>query len=126
MLPDTAKRLLDEPTIVHLAVLDDGRPHVTPVWADRDGDTIRVNTAEGRIKPRAVRDDPSVAISMTDNDDPYTRVSIQGRVVELVHEGARDHIDALAKKYLDRDRYPGPTDEQRVILLIEPHQVHAG
>lgn len=123
MLNDTVKRLLDEPTIAHLGVLDDGTPHVSAVWIDRDGDTIRVNTAEGRVKPRAVRQNPAVSISMTANGDPYTKVTIRGRVTELRHEGARDHIDALAKKYLGRDTYPGPSDEQRVMFLIEVDHV---
>jgi hypothetical protein len=42
----------------------------------------------------------------------------------IVEEGARDHIDMLAKKYLGKDKYPylGP-GEQRVIIQIEPERV---
>jgi hypothetical protein len=43
---------------------------------------------------------------------------------ELVDEGAREHIDKLAKKYLGEDKYPylGP-GEQRVIIKIHPERV---
>ena len=39
-------------------------------------------------------------------------------------EGASAHIDSLAKKYLDKDKYPwGQPGEQRVIFEIEPQKV---
>jgi hypothetical protein len=42
----------------------------------------------------------------------------------MTHEGADDHIDALAKKYLDVDSYPyRKADEQRVTIVIEPEKV---
>ena len=43
---------------------------------------------------------------------------------ELVDEGAREHIDKLAKKYLGQDKYPylGP-GERRVIIKIHPERV---
>jgi len=51
----------------HLAtIMADGSPQVSVVWVDVEGDNILVNTAEGRIKPRNVRRDPRVAISIYD------------------------------------------------------------
>jgi hypothetical protein len=43
---------------------------------------------------------------------------------ELVEEGALEHIDKLAKKYLGEDRYPylGP-NELRVLIKIRPERV---
>lgn len=122
-LPDDAKRLLDLPTIVHLAVLTEQGPHVSPVWVDREGDRILVNTAEGRVKTEAIRRDPRVGLSAIHPDDPYTRIVVRGRVVEMRHEGARAHIDKLAGKYRGLDRYPGPPEQERVILVIEPETV---
>ena len=49
---------------------------------------------------------------------------IRGRIAERRHEGADQHIDKLAKKYLDKDTYPfRREDEQRVILRVKPHHV---
>ncbi len=124
-LPEGVKKLFLDPNFAHLATLmPDGSPQVSPVWVDVEGDRILVNTAEGRAKPRNVRRDPRVAISIHRQDNPYSSAFIRGRVVEITHEGAEDHIHKMAKKYLGQDRYPYlQPGEQRVIMIIEPEQV---
>jgi len=124
-LTERARRLIDGRNIAFLATVDDAGPHVSPVWIDRDGDTIRVNTAHGRVKERNMRRDPRVAVSIADTDDPYTRVDIRGRVVRIVEEPeARHHIDGLNRKYHETDdEYPVRPGEQRVLFLIEPRRV---
>ncbi len=124
-LSDGVKKLFREPNYGHMATLmPDGSPQVTPVWVEMDGNRILVNTAEGRVKPRNVRNDPRVAISIYRQDNPYSAAFVRGRVVEIIHEGADELIDKLAKKYLGQDRYPyRQPGEQRVILVIEPEHV---
>lgn len=140
MLPDDVRELIEAPNFAHLAVLTDRGPHVSPVWIDHAGsplaraidglseqrpDAILVNTAEGRVKSEAMRRDPRVGISLIANDDPYTSVVLRGRVVELRHDGARAHIDALARKYTGSDTYQGSQAQQRVIAVIVPEEVVA-
>ena len=124
-LSEGVKKLFREPNYGHMATLmPDGSPQVSPVWVDVDGDRILVNSAEGRVKPRNVRRDARVAISIYNQDNPYSSAFIRGRVVEITHEGADEHIDKLAKKYLGQDTYPyRQPGEQRVILVIEPEHV---
>jgi PPOX class probable F420-dependent enzyme len=124
-LPRQAKSIIEKKTFAHLATLmPDGSPQVTPVWVDYEGDDVVVNTAEGRAKPRNMRNDPRVALSATDPDNPYEAVIIRGRVVEMTRDGADEHIDAMAKKYLDRDRYPfRQSGEQRLKVHIRPEVV---
>jgi len=124
-LSEGVKKLFREPNYGHMATLmPDGSPQVSPVWVDIDGDRILVNSAEGRVKPRNVRRDARVAISIYNQDNPYSSAFIRGRVVEITHEGADEHIDKLAKKYLGQDTYPyRQPGEQRVILVIEPEHV---
>jgi len=124
-LSEGVKKLFLEPNIAHVAtIMPDGSPQVTPVWVDLEGGRILVNTAEGRAKPRNVRGDPRVAISITKQDNPYAFAAIRGRVVEMRHEGADELIDKLAKKYIGQDRYPWRLPgEQRLILVIEPERV---
>ena len=119
------RKLFREANFAHMAtVMPDGAPHVTPVWVDLDGDRILVNSAEGRVKPRNVRRAPRVAISITSGENPYAAAFIRGRVVNIAHDGADDHIDKLAKKYLGQDVYPfRQPGEQRLIFVIEPEQV---
>ena len=124
-LSDGVKKLFREPNIAHLATLmPDGSPQVSPVWVDVDGNRILVNTADGRVKPRNIRRDARVAISIHNQDNPYSAAFVRGRVVEITHEGADELIDKLAKKYLGQDTYPyRQQGEQRVILVIEPEHV---
>jgi PPOX class probable F420-dependent enzyme len=106
--------------------MKDGSPQVTPTWIDidRDGDSILVNTAEGRLKHKNVSRDPGVAISVADQSNPYNMVSIRGRVIEQISEDADEHTDRLAKKYLGLDKYPYRSpSEKRVILKIKPEKV---
>jgi len=124
-LSEGVKKLFLEPNFAHLAtIMPDGSPQVTPVWVEMEGDRIVVNTAEGRVKPRNVRRDPRVAISITNKENNYQAAFIRGRVVELRREGADESIDRLAKKYMGQDRYPWRApDEQRLIMVIEPERV---
>ncbi len=109
----------------HLAtIMPDGSPQVSVVWVDVEGDNILVNTADGRIKPRNVRRDPRVAISIYDQDVPSKSATIQGEVVEARTEGAVENIHKLAKKYMGLDEYPNlKPGEQRLLFVIRPDQV---
>jgi len=121
---DVAK-LLENKNFVFLATLmNDGSPQITPTWVDVQGDKILINTAEGRVKHKNVSRDPRVAISVIDQSNPYNMVTIRGAVEELITEGADEHIDKLAKKYLGMDKYPfrSPT-EKRIILKIKPTKI---
>ena len=45
-------------------------------------------------------------------------------MIELTTEGAKDQINALAKKYMGVDEYPfGSPDETRITLKIAPEHV---
>ncbi len=109
----------------HLAtIMSDGSPQVSVVWVDLEGDNILVNTAEGRIKPRNVRRDPRVAISIYDQDVPYKSAAIQGEVIEVRTEGALENIHKLARKYMGVDEYPNlKPGDQRLLFVIRADQV---
>jgi PPOX class probable F420-dependent enzyme len=105
-LTNKAKALIDRPLIASVATVDaEGRPQLTPVWIDRDGDDLVFNTARGRAKVTNLERNPHVAVSVVDPDDPYNVVVVRGEV-EGTEEGADAQIDALAKKYLGVDSYP--------------------
>ncbi len=104
-------------------IMKDGTPQVTPVWCDFDGTYVRVNSAVGRVKDKNVRRNPNVAITLQDPDNPYRYLSIKGTVEVITLDGADDHIDSLAKKYLGKDKYPGRRPgEVRVMYKIRPQQ----
>ncbi|MFZ0513932.1 MAG: PPOX class F420-dependent oxidoreductase [Candidatus Nitrosopolaris sp.] len=106
-------------------VMKDGSPQVTPTWVDTEDGKILVNTAEGRLKQKNMSRDPRIAISVVDQNNPYHMVTVRGRVADQTNEGADEHIDKLAKKYLGVDKYPlRLPDEKRIIIRIKPERVH--
>jgi PPOX class probable F420-dependent enzyme len=84
-------QLLKGENFAHLSTLmNDGSPQVTPAWIDLDegGGTIFISTVEGRIKHKNVSRDPRVAISISDENNPYNMVLIRGIVIGQTKEGA--------------------------------------
>ncbi len=124
-IPAAAMHLLEGKALAHVAtVMADGSPQVSPVWIDHEEDMVLFNTAEGRLKPKNLRRDPRVAISITDPEEPYERLLIRGRAVEITDEGADEHIDALARRYQGVEEYPGrKPGEVRLIVRIRPERV---
>jgi PPOX class probable F420-dependent enzyme len=131
------KSLLAEPLIkffrgrnfAFLGTLNkDGSPQVTPTWVDIEEkdheEMILVNTAMDRVKQKNVSRDPRVSISIVDEDNPYSMLTVKGRVVEQTTKGADEHIDKLAKKYLNAERYPAHSPNvKRIVLKIKPEKM---
>ena len=124
-IPENFRDIFAKKAFAHLATVGrDGAPQVTPVWVDYDGTYVRFNTARGRVKDRNLLHRPRAALSIQDPDNPYRYVQIRGQVVESTEKGADAHIDALARKYLGKDRYPWrQPGEVRVMYRIEPERV---
>lgn len=124
-LTEKAVKLIEAKNFAHLAtIMKDGSPHVAPVWIDREGDIILVNTAAGRVKHKNILKDPRVGISIADQVNPYERIEIRGRVISLTTEGADAHIDKLANKYTGAKKYQKSSpEEKRIILKIESSRI---
>jgi PPOX class probable F420-dependent enzyme len=129
IIPENYKDLFDKKAFANLAtVMPDGTPQVTPVWVDYDGKHVLVNSARGRRKDKNMERNPAVALSILDPDNPYRYLEVRGRVTEITEEGADEHIDKMAKKYMGVDSYPWKRpEEKRVLYKIEPIKVsHMG
>ena len=124
-IPEEYLDLFQKKVFAELATLmPDGSPQVSPVWVDYDGRHILINSAKGRVKDKNMRRDPRVGLDLIDPENPYRHLSIRGRVVDITEEGASAHIDKLAKKYLDQDKYDGVPGELRVVYRIQPERAH--
>jgi len=123
-LSEEARRLLDAPNLAHIAkLMRDGAPQVSPLWVDREGDIVLVNTAEGRVKTRNVRRDRRVALSIVGRESPRPALLIRGRVIEeITGMAAWEHFRKLAEKYSGR-RTERPADLTRVLWRIEVDRV---
>lgn len=120
-----AASLFEGRNLVYLStIMKDGSPQVTPVWASYEDGCILVNTAEGRIKHKNVLRDPRVAVSVVAHDDPLHMTAIRGTVTDVIQDYNYKHADRLAKRYMDRDKYPFKREgERRIILKIRPGRV---
>ncbi|MCI0660238.1 MAG: PPOX class F420-dependent oxidoreductase [Acidobacteria bacterium] len=104
-------------------IMPDGSPQVTPVWCDFDGEHVLFNTARGRVKDKNLQREPRVSLAIVDPENPYRYLEVRGRIVERTEQGADEHIDKLAKKYLDLEKYPGrQPGEVRVIYKVKPER----
>lgn len=126
LTPGQASFLHDEPNVaVVAAVRPDGTPHQTVVWIDYDGEHVLVNLNNFRTKLRYLEADPRVSVLVLDRNDPFRRIRIDGRVVEVTKEGAYEHIVRQAGVYLGRESYELQPGEERVLVRIAPERVEA-
>lgn len=122
-LSENQRKFFDAKNFAFVATLNkDGSPQVTPTWVDTDGKYILINVTPTRRKARNIGRDPRVAVAVADQTNPYSMITVQGKVVEQIHgKVAEEHIDKMAKKYLGQDKYPyRQPDEKRLLLKIEP------
>jgi len=126
LTPGQASFLHEQPNVAVVAALrPDGTPHQTVTWIDYDGEHVLVNLNTSRTKLRYLEADPRVSVLVLDRDDPFRRIRIDGRVVEITKAGAYDHIVRQAGVYLGRESYELAPGEERVLVRIELQQVEA-
>ncbi|HBL18336.1 MAG TPA: PPOX class F420-dependent oxidoreductase [Elusimicrobia bacterium] len=123
-LPESVKKILLDKAYGHVITFNaDGKPQVTMVWMDVDGDEVLFNTAEGRLKPRNLRRDPRVIISVQDRNDPQSYMVFHGRA-SVTESGADEHIDTLARRFLGVDKYPfRRPGEKRLLVRVKVDRI---
>ncbi len=125
IIPDDFTDLFERPSHTVLVTVDpDGTPHPTVVWVDYDGEHLLVNTADGRRKVRNMRNDPTVALTVIDPENPYRYLTVRGKVIEITEDGAEEHINELGKRYMDIDDYMAEMGEgeTRLVVRINPEE----
>ena len=112
--------LLDKKNHAVVSTLnDDGSIHSTVVWVSVEDGRLAVNSAVGRKWPTNLERTPTIAVVVYDEDNPYDYVEVRG-TARGTTDGADDHIDRLAKKYLGADSYPFRQEgEQRITYLVD-------
>src|SRR6476659_286991 len=105
-------------------IREDGSPHATPVWIDYDGEKVLVNSAHGRTKVKNIERDPRATVTVLPAANQQAGYVMVSGTATIVEEGALEHINMLARKYLGEDKYPylGP-GERRVIIQIDPERI---
>jgi PPOX class probable F420-dependent enzyme len=123
-LPQSVKTLLLDKAYGHVVTSNgEGKPQVTMVWMDVDGDEVLFNTAEGRRKAQNLRRDPRIIVSVQDRSNLQAYAVFHGKA-RITETGADEHIDKLAKRFTGADKYmfrqPG---EKRLIVRISVDRI---
>jgi PPOX class probable F420-dependent enzyme len=101
LIPDSHRDLLDGDACVALTtIMHDGQPQITPVWCNRDGAYVLINTMRGFRKEKNMRGNPKVSLLAFDPKYPLRTIEIRGIVVEMTEEGALEHLDQLTQMYM--------------------------
>jgi PPOX class probable F420-dependent enzyme len=129
-IPKSHIDLLEGPIFVALVtVMPNGKPQVTPVWANTDGTHVLINSAKGRQKDKNMRANPNVAILAIDPKNGYRWMEIRGKVTAISEERGLEHINTLSKLYRGNEDYYAAYPErrgteQRVMYTVTPEHIN--
>lgn len=127
-LDPTYRQLMDKPYACVMAVMGgDGRPNLTPMWFDYEGDKVLVNVAAHRRKTGWIRDHPEITILIMNPENMYHWLSIKVTVEREISEDDPDEgervtaqLNRIWQKYIgEGDEYglrDPSMDERRVLF----------
>ena len=121
---DQVRALLEQANPAVITTLRrDGQPVSVATWYAMVGDQVLVNMDESRVRLKHLRHDPRVSMTVLDEGDWSTHVSLVGRVVELYDDTDLADIDLLSRRYGGEAFHN--RDRGRVSALIEVDRWHA-
>ncbi|MEX1038359.1 MAG: PPOX class F420-dependent oxidoreductase [Acidimicrobiia bacterium] len=127
MIPDSHIDLVAWKTksFAHMATIGpDGEPHTSPVWFEWDGTHIKFSLTTSRQKYRNLHRDKRASLSVMDPENPYRYIEIRGELDEIEPDPDIDFISRMAKKYIDKDRYPWHQEgDERVVMKVRPTKI---
>jgi PPOX class probable F420-dependent enzyme len=125
-IPESHRDVLDGGYSIALTtVMPDGQLQITPIWCNREGDYVLINTMRGFRKEKNMRANPKVTLLAYDPKNPLRHIEIRGTVVDMTEEGALDHLDHLTQLSLHRSdaRFFGDCVPAQVQAIYVPIKV---
>ena len=130
-IPQSHLDLLTRPVHgVLTTLMPDGQPQSTLVWCDYDGECARVNTSRQRQKGKNMAANPRVSLLIVDPENTARYIEIRGEV-ELIEEGAVEHLDQITRQYTRHPQYYGHVfpyerqfQERRIICRIHAARIN--
>ena len=119
-LPQSHADLLERPLFAHLATIrPDGAPQSNVMWFEWDGELLRFTHTSRRQKYRNLQDEPRVAVSIADPDNPYRYVEIRGKVESITPDDAQASFYQQLQRRYGRE-YAITDADVRVIVTVRP------
>jgi len=105
-LTDTSvSELLTKPNHAVLSTINkDGSVHSAVVWVNVEDGKVAFNGALGRVWPANIERDARVTLVVINQENPYEYAEVKGSASAV--EGGDGHIDRLAQKYINQEKYP--------------------
>jgi PPOX class probable F420-dependent enzyme len=121
VIPDSHRDLLERPLYAHLATIrPDGLPQVNPMWFSWDGTHVFFTNTKTRAKYRNITNNPEVAFSVNDPDQPYRYLEVRGTVERIEPDPTGEFFLTIAARYgLQLDEPPADAPD-RVIYVVRP------
>ncbi|WP_216914097.1 PPOX class F420-dependent oxidoreductase [Nocardia noduli] len=122
-LPDHIRNMLDDNNFAVVATVnEDGSPHTSVVWVDRDDDALVFTTTARRRKGRNLARDPRVSVTVLDSENPYRTIDIAG-TAELLPDPDKRLPARLSLKYVGELPPPEPANVRRWIVRVVPERI---
>lgn len=124
------KMLVDQPFACTMAVMgSDGRPNLTTMWFDYDGDKVLINCAAQRTKTKWIRKTPQVTILIMNPANMYHWMSLKVTVEREISEddpkegpAVTKHLNKIWQKYIvdggDTYGLRDPSIDERRVLFV--------
>ena len=125
-IPESHLDLITRPVPgVLTTLMRDGQPQSSLVWCDYDGELVCVNTTCERQKGKNMLASPKVSLLVVEPEDTGRYIEIRGEV-ELIYDGAIEHLDQITCKYTDHTQfygyiYPLEQKEQETRIICRIH-----
>jgi hypothetical protein len=99
----------------------DGSVALNPVWFEHRNGAFWLNSYEASGWPRRLQREGAATLLVIDPADSLRFAQVQCELLDVIREGAREHIDQLSRRYLG-DVYRGPNQE-RLIVRLRPTRI---
>jgi PPOX class probable F420-dependent enzyme len=121
VIPAELLDLLERPLYWHLATIrPDDTAQVNPMWYAWDGEFVKFTTTSSRQKHRNLRHNPSVALSVTDPDQPSHYLEVRGIAERIEPDPTGGFFVELATRYGVESPQPPADKERRVVIYMKP------
>jgi hypothetical protein len=126
-LSEQVRKMLDQPLIGRISVIDDeGYPHTIPIWFARDGDEVVFFSSRNTRKNRLIQANPKGALSI--GGDPYGSEGylLKGEFA-LEEDPGHRWVRAITYRYEPREQADRDLEDwansDLVLLRFTPRQV---